>query len=205
MIKIWNWMQSHPWATGGIIFGIGTLYVLYVNSGSSSSNTSSSGMSSQEAALAAATEQYQTQLSASGIAADVENNKTSASVTIAGLEATTAQQYNTLSAQTSQIIAGLQASVADTQTAANVAVNKDNTDAMVKIALAPYQLAEDEYNSTASKVISNLENGITSALGILNTASGSLNQGYEKDTAIAAGGLTSASSTLTSALTTVKK
>ena len=184
MHKLFEWIKKHPWETGLIIFGIGALYVLYAHSGASSSSTSSTGMTAQDYQLAAATLQAQTQLAGANISAGVQENATAAGVTVAGLQATTQQNADTLSAQTAQDIAQLQAGVANNSTNANLQASLAQTSALEAIALAPYQVEEDQLNSTTNAAITQLEtqlHSVNEALAGFYGNPANSNSGYAAD------------------------
>jgi hypothetical protein len=184
MNKLWAWIKKHPWLTGAIVFVVGAAWLLTRSSGSS--GTSSGGVSSAQTAADA-------QVALGQIAAGTAANNTAAAVTVAGLQAATAQQSNSLTAgvDTASIqsgsntqlgIAADQTSVANTSTAATLQSNLAQISALEAIALAPYNLAEDQLNHTNNSpdasvtqlaaVASNVANivaGGGSGLGVLNS------------------------------------
>ncbi|MEB2649707.1 hypothetical protein SOP86_29100, partial [Pseudomonas canadensis] len=138
---MWEKIKSHPWVIAAIV-GV-FLLVLFLSSSSNSSGTaatasSGSGNGDQLAAYQASLNQ---QGQIASLAAGVQNNQTAAAVTVAQLQAATADNANTLaaqvaeytskltadtkmnsdtlSAQTTQYLAAQQSYVAATQISAN--------------------------------------------------------------------------------------
>jgi hypothetical protein len=103
-----DWIKNNPIKTGGLVI-LFIVVLIWANSGSSESSgtyTTSSGASYDPTTVAygmqlqATQLQQQGQLAALSTQAEVEKDKTAAQVAIATLNAQTAQQYNTLSAET---------------------------------------------------------------------------------------------------------
>lgn len=153
-MAIKEFIEKHPYAIAASVMGIGLLYLLLSSGSSSAATSSGNGLSSDE--VAANTALQEAQLQANQQSSQVQ---ASANVAIAGqntqlaeyqIQAATTENVTSsnnnsneilaqLSAQTSQLIATLQAQVADTTTAAGVATTQINDNALVTVALAPYE------------------------------------------------------------------
>lgn len=166
-MKILEWIKHHPYASAGVVVATGILWIFTrKNSGGGTSNPYAGIYDAQASEVASANQlqglQLQAQTATNQItaAANVENQKTAAAVSIAGLQAQTSQNNNTVNDQTAQAIAALQAQTATaistlqaqvenaktqaTTDQANImanaytTLNAQNTAAEVAIASLPY-------------------------------------------------------------------
>ena len=153
-------VEKHPIGVSVGAAGIAAAYFYLHSSNSGDSGLSSADYAaSQQSDVAAATALQQTQLQANQAALQsnnqtaVANNQITGQEVIAQLQsqdtlanisatATTQQNADILSAQTTQAVSALQAQVAENQTAAQVATAQINANAYVNIADAPYQSAD---------------------------------------------------------------
>lgn len=155
MEKVLAWIKKHPYETGLIVFGIGiALYLLLASSSSATPTTTATGDTGADLQsamqLQAAQIQAQVQNNAIQSSAGVQNTQTAAAVSVATLQAQTQQNNDSLSAVTAQFIANLQAGVTNNQTSAQVSINATNTAALQAIALAPYEVEEDQIAANAA-------------------------------------------------------
>ena len=171
MNKVLTWFKEHPLEGAALVVGVIVLFFLLRSSSSSTAAaTNSNGLTgAQQAQLDAASLQASTQLQEVQTQAGAAATNTAAQVTVAGLEASTQQNADTLSAQTSQQIATLEAQVQDNQTSAAVQENQAQTAALEAIALAPYQVEEDEINSTSNGQITALESQLSNLTDAYDT------------------------------------
>lgn len=161
MSKILDFVKKHP---VGVAVGaaglVGSYILLSGGSGTATTTDDTASIANAEAAEVQAGQQYQVaQLQANQAAlvsnnqAAVANNQITGDEVIAQLQsqdtlaqtaatATTQQNADTLSAQTTQAVSLLQAQVAENQTAAQVQTATINANAYVSIANAPYQSAD---------------------------------------------------------------
>lgn len=147
MHKIIEWVKKHPWETGLIVFGIGLIFILLRSGSSSSATSTGTSVDPNADALAAASLQSQTQIATANIGAGVAQTQIAAGVTNTTTAGNVQENADSLSAQTSQVIAGLEAGVENNATSAGLQESLAQTSALQNIALAPYQLEEDELNS----------------------------------------------------------
>lgn len=137
MGKAWEWMKEHPYATAGIIFGVGLVFVLLFFRGSGA--TQATGPSDYQAYQAAAASeaasgnqlaayQQQTQAAANqtaaGVAANANDNATALAIatltaqtssTHDQIAADSAAELQTIQGQTTLGVSTLAAQVATTQ------------------------------------------------------------------------------------------
>lgn len=175
--KILAWIKAHPWETGIITFVVGVI-LIYALSGSSGSATTSDSSTGESGADIQAAMQLQSAQIQAGVqnnaiqaSAGTTNNQTAAQVSIATLQAQTQQNNDSLSATTAQFLANLEAGVSNNQTAAQVAINATNTAALQAIALAPYQVEEDQIAASHSGDLAQLQAEITN-LGVYSNVYG---------------------------------
>lgn len=152
-----EWIKHHPLESGGIVFAAGILYLILhrtSSAGTTGTSTSASDVATiqADAAVQAAQIQAQSQANQFNAAAGVQNNQTAAQVSIATIAGQVQTNNDTLAAQTSQVIAGLQAQVANYSTAASVQINGQNDSTLEAVALAPYQLQEAEIAAQAGSL-----------------------------------------------------
>lgn len=163
MNKLWHWVKAHPWMTGLMIFAAGTLYILFRGSGSSSAAASgtSSAQTAADAQVALGQLQANTALGIAGIQAGVQSQGIAAGAGVANNQVAAGVTNTTTAGNVSLGVAGIQGDVANTSTNATLQASLAQTAALRDIALAPYQLAEDQLNSTAGSALTALEGQVT--------------------------------------------
>lgn len=181
-MSVISYIKEHPAKVAVGVFVIGILYLLLRHRSGTTVVAGSTGPTPDDVQSATAIQvaqiQAQTQTNQTNAAAQVASQNIGAEVAIANLQANyqtnnatlqndTARILAGFQAQTTQLVSTLQAQVANTQTSANVAINKQNTDALVTVATAPYNaqllLAQNQAALEATQITS-LRTVITNAL-----------------------------------------
>ncbi len=139
--KIKHFVTTHPWITGGIVFGVGVVIVLLLRSGSTAGTTAASdGSSDQSAAMTAQANavqagtalqavqlQQQGAISVAQTNADVQKSMYDALTTLGLANYSSQVQEATIQGQTTTNIANIQSNTAIQTNAQNVSGAVDIT------------------------------------------------------------------------------
>lgn len=183
--RILEFIKEHPY---GVAAGVVGTYVIYSFLSAGASGTSATTANASDSALTAdeinAGNQLQVaQLSAQqqtnqvNASAQVANNQTAAQLSAVQIAANSSDNQASISAQTAQITAQLEAQtqatvstlsaqVANTTTAAQVAVDANNNQTEFNIAALPYDLAAMEFqpNATTNAQISAINTNLAAVI-----------------------------------------
>lgn len=170
--EVKQWVEKHPYETGGIVFGVGVVLILLIYSGSSSSTaaqsttpaTDTSGAASYDSYLASelqaeeASGAENASLTALQDQLQVQTASINAAVSVAGLNDTTDLQLASLNAQTTQdsinVLGGVQSLgiLSSTETTlANIGANASV--AMSQIASTDYQASLSAFTNVTDNYL----------------------------------------------------
>lgn len=137
MDKAWAWMKEHPYATAGIIFGVGIVIVLLFFTGKSAPANNNAGAyaayqqaAASEAAsgnqLAAYQAQTQAAANQTGMEVAARANDNSTALAIAQLTAQQAASHDTISADVAKFLATTTMQTTEVASTAAVTINANN-------------------------------------------------------------------------------